>query len=997
MVLQARRQGALGCAAVALSLALFAAPTASAGTCDVLEAGRLDCTTGTVTRTIDSDDGEFFRNYQCGAVPDQYGPEQSIEITCPAGGDWVTLQIRDMDCDLDFYLVDSTCNPGNRTSCMDSSEAYWQPGQVDQINEFWCPSRETLYLIIEGWDIDEANWECFFGLFCEPKDCDSGFSFIFNWETAESDYTVDMICSEDCDDGTDNDRDGKVDCADTECERATGCYVPELCNDRLDNDVDGLIDCQDLDCPTRCRESTSADCSNGVDDDFDGTTDCADPGCAALSDCCDRDRDGYDANTPLCGGNDCNDNPGAGGGRIGPGQNEILVNGVDENCDGRDLCYRDLDGDGFGSSVSGTITSAGATCIDGGGESTRSDDCKENGLGAAQTYPGATEVVGDGIDQDCNGVDVCYQDGDRDGWGSAVIGEGNGLVCEGLWSPVTGDCQDLGPGAADRYPNKPETCNGYDDDCDGAVDADDSTAAGLIDVWVDNDGDGYGIVGPSSRVCSAASNQVTRTGDCDDAAFTRNPGAPEVCNQFDDDCNGLIDLDDASVTGAAVWHPDDDFDGFGDPSPAHQLRSCEPIPGWTNDATDCNDGDSAIGPGRPEIPYDGLDQDCLNGDLVDMDADGVTASQAAGADCNDQDPTIRPGLPEEIDGVDQDCDGRVDEGTEWGDDDGDGVAEIGGDCDDTSRAIRPGKPESCDGVDEDCDGEIDEGTPCADDDRDFLSEDQGDCNDGDPNISPRAREIDNNGIDDDCDGAVDLAATDEDRDGYAATAGDCEPRNADVRPGAPELVNGRDDDCDGDIDDGTVAFDDDGDGFAEADGDCDDENVEVGPGAAEAINGRDDDCDGRVDEVGPYSDDDGDGFSEATGDCDDANITVRPDATEVDNDVDDDCDGRVDDGAADADLDGHSESDGDCDDDNGWINPEADEVCDRIDNDCDGLIDEGCDVALEDTDWKPPEARGCDSVASGASGWSAAAMWLLVPALRRRRARDVSADGRRAG
>jgi MYXO-CTERM domain-containing protein len=89
--------------------------------------------------------------------------------------------------------------------------------------------------------------------------------------------------------------------------------------------------------------------------------------------------------------------------------------------------------------------------------------------------------------------------------------------------------------------------------------------------------------------------------------------------------------------------------------------------------------------------------------------------------------------------------------------------------------------------------------------------------------------------------------------------------------------------------------DDDCDGHAEDDGDCDDTMAEVFPGAPELVDGVDNDCDGAVDESdGPVSDGDGDGWSPGDGDCDDAAAAVYPGAAETCNGIDDDCNGLVD-------------------------------------------------------------------------------------------------------
>ncbi|MCO4745944.1 MAG: pre-peptidase C-terminal domain-containing protein [Proteobacteria bacterium] len=387
--------------------------------------------------------------------------------------------------------------------------------------------------------------------------------------------------------------------------------------------------------------------------------------------------------------------------------------------------------------------------------------------------------------------------------------------------------------------------------------------------------------------------------DCDDSDCAGEPTCNEECNGLDDDGDGLID------EGLQTpWYPDADGDGFGDAN--------------------------------------NVIQDCL------QPQDTVTN----GSDCDDFNASRNPDGVESCDGIDNDCDVTVDEGTECYDDDGDGFTELGGDCNDFQVAFSPVATEACNGNDEDCDGTVDEGTECYDDDGDGFTEADRDCNDADSAIHPDATEVEGDGIDNDCDGGVDTGVADPDQDGYDATSGgDCEPFEATAFPGAPELPDGLDNDCDGTVDEGTVNVDDDGDGASELDGDCDDGDAAVGSGAAEVPNGRDDDCDGRVDEGSPNTDDDGDGLSEEGGDCDDGDDTVHPGAEEQVNNVDDDCDDIVDEGADDADRDGVTEADGDCDDANGWVSPDAIEVCDGLDNDCDDRIDEDtpCEVVDENS------------------------------------------------
>src|SRR5688572_13557305 len=174
--------------------------------------------------------------------------------------------------------------------------------------------------------------------------------------------------------------------------------------------------------------------------------------------------------------------------------------------------------------------------------------------------------------------------------------------------------------------------------------------------------------------------------------------------------------------------------------------------------------------------------------------------------------------------------------------------------------------------------------------------------------------------------------------GYVANPGDCNDNNPSIRPGAIEVCNGVDDDCDGAVDEGGIGqtwyFDADQDGYGGVStalacsappgyvgtpGDCNDSNDTIHPAAPEVgCDGIDNDCDGDVDEGGAgqltwYEDADGDdygnpavsiqaciqpaGYVFNSGDCDDSNFLINPDGIEVCNNIDDDCDGAVDNGA----------------------------------------------------------------------------------------------------
>ena len=379
--------------------------------------------------------------------------------------------------------------------------------------------------------------------------------------------------------------------------------------------------------------------------------------------------------------------------------------------------------------------------------------------------------------------------------------------------------------------------------------------------------------------------------------------------------------------------------------------------GISADSGDCDDSDPDTRPGAPEIPYDGVDQDCDGSDLTDVDGDSFDAEAAGGDDCDDVDALIHPGAPETpYDGIDQDCNGA-----DLVDADGDGfdAPEGGGDdCDDSDPEIHPGAVETpYDGVDHDCDGldpdDLDEdgqawdGTPTGTD-----------CDDDDPLVYLDAPEVAYDGIDQDCDGE-DL--TDADGDGFDGPSGvgeDCDDSDPASYPDAPESpYDGVDQDCSGED---LVDVDGDGfDGSAVGGSDCDDDDDTSYPGATdEPYDGVDQDCDGA-----DFTDVDGDGHDGPSGigpDCDDGSVDTYPGAPEAAYDgVDQDCDG-LDLTDVDGDgWDGPSSTGADCDDGEPSTYPGAPEVAyDDVDQDCDGL--DLTDVDGDGWDGTPLVGDDCD-------------------------------------
>ncbi|MFZ5445341.1 MAG: putative metal-binding motif-containing protein, partial [Myxococcota bacterium] len=483
-------------------------------------------------------------------------------------------------------------------------------------------------------------------------------------------------------------------------------------------------------------------------------------------------------------------------------------------------------------------------------------------------------------------------------------------------------------------------------------------------------GDGFGDVrAQAESSCSPLPGKVTSSNDCNDGSATVKPGAPELCNGADDDCDTQID---EGLT-FATYYPDGDGDGFGAAGSAPQ-SACTPVPGKVTNSLDCNDSSAQVKPTAAEV-CNGIDDDCAGGAddgltfsqyYLDGDGDGFGAAgsqpQSACApvsgrvtnatDCNDANAAVKPGASETCNGVDDNCNSQTDEGLTfvdyYPDVDGDSFGSssasaqrsctpIAGrvtnrtDCNDTNAAINPGRSEVCNGLDDNCNAQTDEGLATQNYYVDLDADGFG-ASGSTPTAScgPVAGRVTNNT--------------------------DCNDANTAVHPGTAELCNSIDDNCDGQIDNGVATqnyyVDGDGDGFGAAGSvatpscsaiagrvtnnlDCNDTNAAIKPTSPEVCNDVDDDCDLATDEgltfLTYYPDVDGDGYGAAAGspqsscravagkvtnngDCNDANINVRPGVAEVCNGVDDDCAGGVDNGLAtqsyyvDADGDGFGRS-----------------------------------------------------------------------------------------
>jgi uncharacterized repeat protein (TIGR01451 family) len=279
--------------------------------------------------------------------------------------------------------------------------------------------------------------------------------------------------------------------------------------------------------------------------------------------------------------------------------------------------YIDADKDGFG----GSSVEACDRPTDGyllnelNAASTGTDDCDD----ADDTvYPGAEELC-DGKDNNCNGtidegcdiVRTWYKDADGDGFGRNVgtvesVTQPRGFVAVG------GDCHDGDPTI---YPGAPELPDGKDNNCNGEVDE----GLDCRVIWYqDKDGDGFGRTSNTRWSCVQPAGYVTNADDCNDGDATIYPGAPELPDGKDNNCNGEVD---EGLDCRTIWYQDKDGDGFGRTS--NTRWSCIQPAGYVTNADDCHDGDATIYPGAPEL-CDGKDNNC-NG-RIDEGCDIVTSA-----------------------------------------------------------------------------------------------------------------------------------------------------------------------------------------------------------------------------------------------------------------------------------------------------------------------------------------------------------------------------------
>ena len=580
--------------------------------------------------------------------------------------------------------------------------------------------------------------------------------------------------------------------------------------------------------------------------------------------------------------------------------------------------------------------------------------CDGNKLSACDAETPAAEVC-NGKDDNCNG----QVDEPVAGAKCFVYSNNKALKCPGIPLCVQGveSCVGQAPLA--------ETCDGQDNDCNGQTDE-----------GCDDDLDGYcdATMGfdPAATECKHGG------GDCDDAKAAIHPKAPEICDGFDNDCNGFADALDPGLPLSDPQFCDNQLGVCAGAAKAVTLcvggkwQACGPTdyvknnPAYAENEI-CDDKDNNCSGKIDEGCDDDKDGYCDSG--INTLGNPLSCPKGGG-DCDDKNSKTHPGASELCDDDDQNCNGINDEGC---DKDKDGWCDSaltvfgqpticpggGGDCNDADASVKPDASEKCNNVDDDCNGATDEafpdvGLPCAGG-KGACAVKGGTkvCSSDMSKVvcsvtpGPPQTEICDN-VDNNCDGAIDEGC-DDDFDGFCdgamgvigkplsclAGAGDCDDTNPDTRPGAKEVCDKIDNDCDGktDGDDGDLLID-------------DVQFCEVQQGACSGAKKGTNLCLGGIWAKCDYAQYHGyDPFYSASEDCDN---------------VDNNCDGSTDEGC-DADGDGWCDKNkkingapkvctlngvthsGDCFDNNAANFPGNDEICDNQDNNCNSVNDEGCD------------------------------------------------------
>lgn len=449
--------------------------------------------------------------------------------------------------------------------------------------------------------------------------------------------------------------------------------------------------------------------------------------------------------------------------------------------------YQDLDNDGYGNAA---VSQTGCAAIS--GYVTNSSDCNDNNNAV---YPGAVDIAGNGIDEDCNGFDAPLQLGIYQFTGTLDCATqdvaATNTSANWTFSDFTaqGNLCASGGGIFNRSDwNQTGFINlsQYNEfsitgaNCTNlnlsklALNHRTSSTGGTPTIFVRSSLDNFGS--DIDTIASSWNGNVLLTDTISLPATFANLSSVTfrfyVINQATS--GSTLRMDNVSLWGNTIsitptlFYADADNDGFGDLT--NDSLSCSTPVGYVANSTDCNDADAAINPNT--VWYMDMDGDLL-GDLMTTftGCTPPTGYVLNSGDCDDSNASITVPTTYYSD-VDQDGFGDDATAADFCVTPPSMVA-IGGDCNDNNNTIYPGAPEICDGFDNNCNGTNDEGlvfnTYYLDSDNDQFGAGlglvscqtiplpgyvlvNGDCDDANANVYPGATEILENDIDENCDG-----------------------------------------------------------------------------------------------------------------------------------------------------------------------------------------------------------------------------------------------------
>jgi hypothetical protein len=491
--------------------------------------------------------GELARGTTVGATADFTGtcrssmgaPDLAFRWTAPRAGTYI-FDTRGSTFDTVLHIRAGSCM-GPELGCDDDSA-----GMLDSLIRLPLAAGDVLMLFVDGFGSSAGAYILSVTLETSAEICNNGVDDDRDgrFDCADPDCAGSPFCCmpspELCGNGSDDDCDSAIDCADPDCVAAPACCspVPEDCANGRDDDCDRRVDCGDTDCATSpvCCVPVPEDCSNGADDDCDTLIDCADSVCVSAPVCCAM-------------------------------RTELCTNGFDDDCDGSTDCVdadctidpacgptcpeRDLGGRTGLAVATGTTVGQGndhmSTC---GGGGTGAD--LTFGWTAPRTATYIFDTIGSTFDTvlhlrqgDCDGMQIACDDDSGGGVSSRLTqtiraGTRIVIVMDGFGMGAGSFVLNLRPVAAETG----RCVDGIDNDGDGFIDCVDSDCTSDASCCV-----------PVPEMCGdGIDNDCDRVVDCADPNCRTSPFCctpmMETCDNFaDDDCDGFVDCVDASCAG----------------------------------------------------------------------------------------------------------------------------------------------------------------------------------------------------------------------------------------------------------------------------------------------------------------------------------------------------------------------------------------------------------------------------------------------------------------